>query len=86
MGLEEGVPSLNFVFMVVFLNDTDVLVQSENGTSQEERLGDIVEQSACHVVNRDHLISHQCDAAHDEQHRTGILRDFKAHVFHSIFF
>ena len=86
MGLGKGVPLFNFVFMVVFLNDTDVLVQSEDGTCQEERLGDIVEQTARHVVNRDHLISHQCDAAHDEQHRTGILRDFKAHVFHSIFF
>ena len=32
-----------------------------------------------------HLISHERDAAHDEQHRTGILRDFEAVlVFHGI--
>jgi hypothetical protein len=29
------------------------------------------------------LIRNQCNAAHDEQHGTGILRDFKARVFHS---
>ena len=32
----------------------------------------------------DDLISHQRDTAHDEQHRTGILRDFEALVFHGI--
>ena len=33
--------------------------------------------------NVDHLVSHHHGAAHDEQHRTGILRDFEAFlVFH----
>ena len=36
-------------------------------------------------VCRTHLISHQRDTAHDEQHRTGILRDFEAFVvFHGL--
>ena len=31
------------------------------------------------------LIRHQRDAAHDEQHRTGVLRDFEAFlVFHGV--
>ena len=33
----------------------------------------------------DHLIRHERDAAYDEQHRTGVLRDFKASVvFHGL--
>jgi len=33
----------------------------------------------------DHLIRHERDAAHDEQHRTGVLRDFEAFVvFHGL--
>ena len=33
----------------------------------------------------DHLIRHERDAAHDKQHRTGVLRDFEAFVvFHGL--
>ena len=34
------------------------------------------------IVNHDDLIRHHRNAAHDEQHRTGILRDFETFVFH----
>ena len=49
-----------------------------------DRLRHIVEQTGSHIVYFDHLISYECDAAHDEQHRAGILRDFEGCVFHSI--
>ena len=77
----ESVMSLMF-FMVLFFDDSDILVEAEDGACEEERLCDIVEQSCGNVVNLDHLISHQCNAAHDEQHRTGVLRVFKVRVFH----
>jgi hypothetical protein len=41
-------------------------------------------QPCRHIVDLDHLISHERDTAHDEQHRTGILRDFEALVFHGV--
>ena len=76
--------SLIVVFIIMLFNDSDILVETEDGTSQQERLRDVIEQSSCHVIYLDYLISHECNAAHDEQHRTGILRDFKAVVlFHS---
>ena len=71
--------------MIVLVNDSDILVETEDGACQQERLRHVIEQSACHVVYLDYLISHQRNAAHDEQHRTGILRDFEAVVtFHSV--
>jgi hypothetical protein len=68
--------------MFVAFNDFDVLVEPEDGASQEERLRDIIEQSGCYVLDADHLISYERDAAHDKQHRAGILRDFESRVFH----
>ena len=68
--------------MFVALDDFDVLVEPEDGASQEERLRHIVEQSRCDILDADHLISYQRDTAHNEQHRTSILRDFKPCVFH----
>ena len=68
--------------MVVVFDDADVLVETEDGTSQEERLGHVVEQSCGHVFNLDDLVGHERDTAHDEQHRTGVLRDFEAFLFH----
>ena len=65
-----------------FVDDAHILVKSEDGASQEERLGDVVEQSGGHVVDVNHLIGHQRDAAHDEQYRAGVLRDFEAFVLH----
>ena len=59
-------------------DDADVLVEAEDGAGEEERLGDVVEQTASHVVDVDHLVGHELDAAYDEQHGTGILRDFEA--------
>ena len=71
--------------MEMLVNDSDVLIQSEDRAGQEERLCHVVEQPRGHVVDMDHLIRHERDAAHDEQHRTGILRDFEALVvFHGL--
>ena len=63
-------------------DESHVLVEAEDGACQEERLGDVVEQSCGHIVNLDDLIGHKRDAAHDEQHRTTVLRDFEAFVLH----
>ena len=48
--------SLGFSFIVVLLNDSDVLVEAENGAGKEERLGDVVEKTGDHVVDVDHLV------------------------------
>ena len=62
-----------------------VLVESQDGACQQERLRHIVEQTGSDIVDFDHLISYEGDAAHDEQHRTGILGDFEAFVdFHGL--
>ena len=68
----------------MLLDDSKVLVEAEDGACQQERLRHIVEQPRGYIVDVDHLISHQRDTAHDEQHRTGILRDFEALVFHGV--
>jgi len=71
--------------MEVLFNDSDVLIESEDRAGEQERLRHIVEQPSCHVSDLDHLIAHQSDATHDEQHRTGVLRDFEAFVvFHGL--
>ena len=61
-----------------------VIVEAEDAGDEQEGLGDIHQQSVRHIINHDDLIRHQRNAAHDEQHRTGVLRDFKARVFHSV--
>ena len=68
--------------MIVAFDDADVLVESEDAARQQERLRHVIEQSAGDVLDADHLIGYQRDTAHDEQHRTGILRDFESCVFH----
>ena len=68
----------------MLINDSEILVESEYRAGQEKRLRHIVEQTACHVVDMDHLIGNECDTAHDEQHRTYVLRDFEAFVFHGL--
>ena len=74
---------LSLVFsIVVALDDFDVLVEPEDGASQQERLRHIIEQSGSHILDADHLVGYERDTAHDEQHRTGILRDFESRVFH----
>ena len=66
-------------------DDSDVLVEAEDAASEQERLRHIVEQTGSDIVDFDHLISYERDAAHDEQHRTGILGDFEAFVdFHGL--
>ena len=55
------------------------------GASQEERLRDVIEQSGSHILDADHLVGYDGDAAHDEQHRTGILGDSESRVFHRCF-
>ena len=69
--------------MIVALDDFDVLVEPEDAARQEERLRDVIEQSGSDILDADHLVGYEGDAAHDEQHRTGILRDFESRVFHS---
>ena len=67
--------------MEIPLDELEVLVQSEDRPCQQERLRHIVEQPRGHVVDLDHLIRHQRDTARNEQHRTGVLRDFEAFLF-----
>ena len=77
--------SLSCVFSIDFLCDEFyIIVEAEDAGDEQECLGDIDQQSVRHVVDHDDLIRNQRNAAHDEQHRTGVLRDFKAHVFHSL--
>ena len=72
------------MFSIDFLGDEfNIIVEAEDAGDEQEGLGDIDQQSVRHVVNHDDLIRNQRNAAHDEQHRTGVLRDFKARVFHS---
>ena len=71
--------------MIVAFNDFDVLVESEDGASQEERLRHVIEQSGSYVLDADHLVGYERDTAHDEQHRTSILGDFESRVFHRRF-
>ena len=69
--------------MIVAFDDSDVLVESEDAASQQERLRHIIEQSGSNILDADHLIRYERDTAHDEQHRTSILRDFESFlVFH----
>jgi hypothetical protein len=69
----------------MFVDDSDILIQSEYRAGEQERLRHVVEQPRRHVVDMDHLISHERDTAHDEQHRTSVLRDFEALVvFHGV--
>ena len=73
------------MFSIDFLGDEFyIIVEAEDAGDEQEGLCDIDQQAVRHVVNHDDLISNQCNAAHDEQHRTGVLRDFKARVFHSV--
>ena len=77
--------SLSCVFSIDFSCDEFyIIIEAEDAGDEQECLGDIDQQPIRHVVNHDDLIRNQRNAAHDEQHRTGILRDFKAHVFHSL--
>ena len=61
-----------------------IIVEAEDAGDEEEGLGNIDQQAVRDVVDHDDLIRNQCNAAHDEQQGTGILRDFKACVFHSV--
>ena len=61
-----------------------IIVEAEDAGDEQEGLGDIDQQTVRHVVDHDDLVRNQRDAAHDEQHRTGVLRDFEARVFHRI--
>ena len=76
---------LSLMFSIDFLGDKFyIIVEAEDAGDEQEGLGHIDQQTVGHVVDHDDLIRHQRNAAHDEQHRTGILRDFKAiFTFHS---
>ena len=87
--LSQGVPLCHLVHIntpsSIPLNDPNILVEAEDGTSQQKRLRHVVEQPCGHVVGLYHLIRHECDAAHDEQHRTGVLGNFESPlVFYGI--
>ena len=77
--------SLSCVFTIDFLGDEfNIIVEAEDAGDEQEGLCDIDQQTVRHVVDHDDLIRNQRNAAHDEQHCTGVLRDFKARVFHSV--
>ena len=84
---DESRVSLIVVFSIDFpCDEFNIVVEAEDAGDEQEGLGDIDQQAAGHIVDHDDLIGHQRNAAHDEQHRTGILREFKSRVFHSIRF
>ena len=64
----------------MLVNDSDVLIQSEDRPCEQERLRHIIQQPARHIIDLDNLIRHQRDTAHDEQYRTGVLRDFEPKI------
>ena len=64
--------------------DFDVVIKTEDRADEQEGLGDIDQQAVRHVVDHDELVRNQRNAAHDEQHSAGILRDFEVHLFHCI--
>ena len=66
------------LFIFIAFDDLDVLVEAEDGACQQERLRHVIEQSGSYVLDADHLVGYERDTAHDEQHSTGILRDFES--------
>ena len=59
------------LWQIVTLSDTMyVVIESENGTSQEECLCNIHEDTSGDVFFIDRLIGSECNAAHDKQHCT----------------
>ena len=76
-----------FVFrlfvLIAFDDVTNIGGEAEYRAYQEERLRYVVEQTISHVVDVDDLVRHEGNAAHDEQHCTGVTRDFEMCVFHS---
>ena len=71
------------VFSIDFPGDEFyVVVEAEDAGDEQEGLGDVDEQSVGDVVDHHYLVGHQGDAADDEQHRAGVLRDFESRVFH----
>jgi len=73
------------MFSIDFLGDEfNIIVEAEDAGDEQEGLGHVDQQTVRNVVDHNDLIRNQRNAAHDEQHRTGILRDFKSCVFHSV--
>ena len=76
--------SLITVFSIDFAcYEFHIVVEAEDAGDEQEGLGDIDQQAVRHVADHNNLVGNQRNAAHDEQHGAGILRDFKACVFHS---
>ncbi len=61
-----------------------IVLQPKNRPGQEEGLADIVQQACRHILDGDDLIRNKCNATHDKQHCTSILRDFETIRFHNI--
>ena len=73
------------VFSIDFLcYQFHVIVEAEDAGDEQEGLCHIDQQTIADIVNHHDLIGYEGDAAHNEQHRTGVLRDFESCVFHSI--
>ena len=73
------------LFVTITIDDiTDIGSEAEYRACQEERLCHIVEQPICHIIDMDDLVRYKGNAAHDEQHCTGVTRDFEMCVFHNI--
>ena len=66
---------------------TSTTASDDDNTQTTTTVNDVVNgvSTTGDVLDADHLISYEGDAAHDEQHRTGILRDFESRVFHRRF-
>ena len=75
--------SLIVVFSIDFpCDEFYIVVEAEDAGDEQEGLCHIDQQTVADIVNHHDLIGYEGDAAHDEQHRTGILRDFESCVFH----
>ena len=46
----------------------DVVVKAEDGTSQEERLGDVHEYTTSYVLFVDCLVGCECDRRYNQEH------------------
>ena len=69
------------MFSIDFLGyEFNIIVEAEDAGDEQEGLGHVDQQTVRNVVDHNDLIRNQRNAAHDEQHRTGILRDFKSCV------
>ena len=61
--------------MFIVRDAFDVVIKAEDGTSQEESLGDVHQSAGGYGVNLEDLIGGNGNAADDEQHGHCVLGD-----------